>query len=112
MWDRQCATRSASRLCCFTSKAACSPSNFGPIRGPFLPDSVGDRPVLNEPVEFQAWSEFKYSPRLNANARNKTVLASRELVITLWYNSHPLHREFLNGEKQRAEIASLDFHIV
>jgi hypothetical protein len=31
--DRQCAVRSAS-LCLFTSNAACSPSDFGPIRRP------------------------------------------------------------------------------
>jgi hypothetical protein len=49
------------RLCLFTSNAACSPSDFGPIRRPFLPDPVGDRPVLNESVEVQAWSEFQLS---------------------------------------------------
>src|SRR5467141_2977114 len=45
----------------FTSKDACSPSDFGPIRRPFLPDPVGDRSVLNEPLEVQAWSEFQLS---------------------------------------------------
>ena len=48
-----------SRHCFFTTKVASSPSDFGPIRRPFLPDPVGDRPVLNEPVEVQAWSEFQ-----------------------------------------------------
>jgi hypothetical protein len=58
--DRQCAVRSAS-LCLFTSNAACSPSDFGPIRRPFLPDPVGDSSVLNEPVEVQAWSKVQLS---------------------------------------------------
>jgi hypothetical protein len=38
----------------FTSNAACSPSDFGPIRRPSLSDSVGNRPVLNEAAEIQA----------------------------------------------------------
>jgi hypothetical protein len=49
---------------------------------------------------------------VNANARYHTALASLELMITLWHNSHPFHREFLNGEEQPSEIASLNFHIM
>jgi hypothetical protein len=33
-------------------------------------------------------------------------------MITLGHYTNPLHGEILNGEKQRAQVASLDFHIV
>jgi hypothetical protein len=34
--------------------------DFGPIRRPTLRDPVGNSPVLNEPVEVQAWSSFSF----------------------------------------------------
>jgi hypothetical protein len=56
------ALHAAHRVCAFfTSSAACSPSDFGPIRRPSLHDPVGNRPVLNEAAEVQAWSEFQLS---------------------------------------------------
>jgi len=55
------ALHAAHRVCAFfTSSAACSPSDFGPVRRPTLRDPVGNRPVLNEAAKVQAGLSFSF----------------------------------------------------
>src|SRR5947207_5414666 len=54
------AARSASRLCPFYQQGRLQSIRLW-SRRPFLPDPVGDRSVLNEPLEVQACSEFQLS---------------------------------------------------
>ena len=41
-----------------------------------------------------------------------TVFSQAPALVTLRHSAQPFHREILKGQKQRAKIASGDFHIV
>ncbi len=67
---------------------------------------------VNEIIRRLSPARRKRVEKRAAQSGHNTVLAGLQLMITLWHDPHPLHREILEREQQRAKIASLNFHIV